>query len=182
MNHQSQLTLILGGARSGKSTFAQQLASASVGNVWFVATAEARDDDMARRITQHQVDRLAHWRTIEEPLHVAYALMQNTPPTTVLLDCVTLWVSNLLLQPGSTWEAAQAELDALLEWHRTTPCSLIVVSNEVGLGIVPADALSRTYREWLGRFNQQFAAAANDVLLMVAGLPIELRRLAVQRT
>jgi adenosylcobinamide kinase/adenosylcobinamide-phosphate guanylyltransferase len=174
------LTLITGGARSGKSTFAERLASARGDDVLFVATAEARDDDMADRIAKHQATRPAHWRTLEAPLHVAQALAQAEPAPLVLLDCATLWVTNLLLREGATWEHASAELDALLTWHYAQLADLIVVTNEVGLGIVPADRLSRTFRDWLGLFNQRLAAEADAVYLLVSGLPVDVKALAAQ--
>lgn len=173
-----KLTLILGGARSGKSSFAQRLATTRAADVLFVATAEARDADMATRIAHHRAERPAHWRTLEAPRAVAHALHATEPAPLVILDCVTLWVTNLLLAEQSGWDTASAELDALLAWHQTQPCELVVVSNEVGLGIVPADELSRTFREWLGRFNQRLAASADEVYLMVAGLAVELKALA----
>jgi adenosylcobinamide kinase / adenosylcobinamide-phosphate guanylyltransferase len=175
---EQRLTLILGGARSGKSSFAQRLAESRGGEVLFVATAAPGDEDMAARIAQHRAERPAHWRTIEEQHHIARALEAAPPTATVVLDCVTLWVSNMLLAEGASWEAAAAELDALLAWFQARPVELIVVSNEVGLGIVPADALSRAYRDWLGWFNQRLAAAAGAVYLMVAGLPIDVKALA----
>jgi adenosylcobinamide kinase/adenosylcobinamide-phosphate guanylyltransferase len=175
------LTLITGGARSGKSTFAEQFASAHDGGVLFLATAEARDDDMAARIAKHQADRPAHWRTLEAPLHLAGALAHADPAPLVLLDCVTLWVTNLLLRDDTNWARAEAELTALLDWYRAQSADLVVVTNEVGLGIVPADRLSRTFRDWLGLFNQRLAAEADTVYLMVSGLPLEIKALATQR-
>ncbi len=174
-----QLSLVLGGARSGKSRFAQQLAESRGGDVLFVATAAPGDDDMAARIARHRAERPAHWRTLEAQHGLALALVSAPPASTVVLDCATLWVSNLLLADAS-WEAAAAELDALLEWYRAHSVELIVVSNEVGLGIVPGDALSRAFREWLGWFNQRLAAEAGAVYLMVAGLAIEVKALAVR--
>src|SRR5690554_5964759 len=138
------LTLVTGGARSGKSSFALRLADARGPEVLFVATAEALDDEMAARIARHRAERPAAWRTLEEPRHLAAALAAASPAPVVLLDCVTLWVSNLLLAEGATWEAAAAELEALLAWHAASGAALIAVTNEVGLGIVPADPLSRT--------------------------------------
>lgn len=182
------LTLVTGGARSGKSRFAQQLAQSRQGSVLFVATAEPRDEDMAARIARHRCERPSHWRTLETPHGVARAL-ENTltlegnvpmPIPIVLLDCVTLWVTNMLLaEPAPAWEHAAAELDALLAWYRAHPCELIVVTNEVGLGIIPADELSRTFREWLGWFNQRLAAEADTVYLLVSGLAIDVKALAV---
>jgi adenosyl cobinamide kinase/adenosyl cobinamide phosphate guanylyltransferase len=172
------LTLIIGGARSGKSRYAQQTAAARGGDVLFVATAAPGDGDMAARIARHRAERPEHWRTIEEQRGLARALAAAAPAPIVVLDCVTLWVSNLLLAEGSGWEAAAAELDALLDWYRARSVALIVVSNEVGLGVVPADELTRTFREWLGWFNQRLAAAADAVYLMVAGLAVEVKALA----
>lgn len=176
--NQRKLIVILGGARSGKSTRAQQLAESYNQPVLFVATAEAGDEDMASRIAKHKAERPAHWRTLEEPRTLASALRQTELAPIVLLDCATLWVTNMLLAPEARWEVALAELDALLTWYRTQCVTLIVVSNEVGLGIVPADSMTRTFRDWLGRFNQQLAAEADEVYLMVAGLAIELKALA----
>jgi adenosyl cobinamide kinase/adenosyl cobinamide phosphate guanylyltransferase len=176
------LTLIIGGARSGKSTYAQQLADAYQTDVLFVATAEPRDDEMAERIAKHQAERPAHWHTLEEPRTVAQALTNvSHPPPVIVLDCVTLWVTNLLLTEGLTWEQATEELDALLAWYRqhAGKLHLIIVSNEVGLGVVPDNDLTRTFREWLGWFNQRLAAEADSVYLMVAGLAVELKALAV---
>jgi adenosyl cobinamide kinase/adenosyl cobinamide phosphate guanylyltransferase len=172
-----QLTLILGGARSGKSTQALRLAAAHQ-DVLFVATAEPRDDEMAAKIERHRAGRPAHWRTLEAPRELARVLAAAPPAPAVVLDCVTLWVGNLLLAEGATWETAAGELEALLAWHRAGQSHLIVVSNEVGLGLVPADAVSRAYREWLGWFNQRLAAEADAVYLMVAGLAIDVKKLA----
>ena len=175
-----KLTLILGGARSGKSIYALRLAAAAGAEVLFLATAEARDDEMAAKIARHRAERPARWRTLEAT-HAPAAALANAPATpVVLLDCVTLWVSNLVLADGATWEAAAAELEALLAWHRQSTSDLIVVSNEVGLGLVPADSISRAYREWLGWFNQRLAAAADRVFLLVAGLAVDLKALAEQ--
>jgi adenosylcobinamide kinase/adenosylcobinamide-phosphate guanylyltransferase len=175
---QHRLRLITGGARSGKSTFAEQLAAARRREVLFLATAEAGDEDMQARIARHQAERPAHWRTLEEPRRLARALAAAEPAPVVVLDCVTLWVTNLLLAEDGTWQSAAAELDALLAWYQGYPGELIIVTNEVGLGIVPADRLSRTFRDWLGIFNQRLAAVADSVYLLVAGLPIDIKALA----
>ena len=175
-----QLTLILGGARSGKSTYALRLAAERGAEVLFVATAEAGDGEMAAKIARHRAERPSHWRTLEAPRAPAAALAQAPAAPMVILDCATLWVSNLLLADGATWEAAAAELDALLAWYRQSDSELIVVSNEVGLGLVPGDPISRAYREWLGWFNQRLAAEADRVFLLVAGLAIDVKALAEQ--
>ncbi len=175
--HKHTLTFITGGARSGKSSFAQRIGQQRDTDVLFVATAEARDDDMAARIARHQAERPAHWRTLEVPRAPAVALRTVEPASLVILDCMTLWVTNLLLAEQPTWAAAEAELEDLLAWYQASQTELVIVSNEVGLGIVPSDRLSRDFREWLGRFNQRIAASANEVYFMVAGLAVELKAL-----
>jgi adenosyl cobinamide kinase/adenosyl cobinamide phosphate guanylyltransferase len=176
-----RLTLILGGARSGKSSFAQQLARERGGDdVLFVATAEARDEEMVSRIEKHRAAR-PMWTTLEAPRDVARAVATAPRTRVVLLDCVTLWVSNVLLAGEQVAEETMlCELDDLLAWYRTASVELIVVSNEVGLGIVPADPLTRSYRDLLGTVNQRLAAAADQVFWLVAGLPIEVKERVVQ--
>jgi adenosylcobinamide kinase / adenosylcobinamide-phosphate guanylyltransferase len=173
------LTLIMGGARSGKSTHALRLA-AMHDEVLFLATAEPRDGEMAAKIDRHRAERPANWRTLEAPRDLARALAATPPTPAVVLDCVTLWVSNLLLAEGATWDSAAAELEALLDWYRAGQSHLIVVSNEVGFGLVPGDAVSRAYREWLGWFNQRLAAEADQVFLVIAGLAIDVKKLAIE--
>jgi len=166
-------TLITGGARSGKSTYAERLAVSSGRPVLFVATAEARDEDMRRRIQAHKASRPAEWRTIEEPLSVAVAIRaQGNGAPVVLLDCVTLLVSNLL-QAG---RPVQPEIDALVQWRTQSGARLIAVTNEVGLGVVPDNVLARQYLDALGLANQALAAAADEVILMVAGLAVAIKR------
>ncbi len=183
----NQLTLILGGARSGKSAFAERLARAA-NNVLFVATAEPLDDDMARRIAAHRRARPAHWRTIEEPLNLAAAI----PPALasadiVLLDCLTLWVSNMLLKAETALDPAAAEAailaaaTELLDICETSAAAWILVSNEVGLGVVPASSLGRAYRDALGKVNALAAARADKVYLMTAGLALDLTALGARR-
>ncbi len=180
------LTVVTGGARAGKTAFALQLARAHVGPVIYVATAEAGDDEMAVRIQRHRAERPRHWRTIEEPVDPLAALASVLPGTLVVLDCVTLWVSNLLLAalPRAAWDttegetAAQRALTAVREfaaWCERRQVSVVAVTNEVGLGIVPADPLTRLYRDTLGHANRLLAAHAERVYLAVAGLALELR-------
>ena len=182
-----QLILILGGARSGKSAFAERLARAAQ-NVLFVATAEPLDDDMARRIAAHRGARPAHWRTLEEPLNLAAAI----PPALaaadiVLLDCLTLWVSNMLLKAETALDAGGAEASILasaaelLDLYETSTATWILVSNEVGLGVVPPSPLGRAYRDALGRVNALAAARADKVYLMTAGLALDLTALGARR-
>jgi adenosylcobinamide kinase/adenosylcobinamide-phosphate guanylyltransferase len=173
------LTLILGGARSGKSTLAERLA-AQYARVTYLATAQALDDEMAARIVKHRADRPAHWRTVECPLDPAAALREHAADTDCfLLDCLTLLVSNLLLADEAGAEAGiRRATDALLTAYRETGADLILVSNEVGLGLVPAYPLGRAYRDVLGKANQRLAAVADRVYLLVAGLPLDVKQLA----
>ncbi|MDQ2884471.1 MAG: bifunctional adenosylcobinamide kinase/adenosylcobinamide-phosphate guanylyltransferase [Chloroflexota bacterium] len=184
------LILVLGGVRSGKSTFAEQLARRSGRRVAFIATATAGDDDMQARIQRHQSVRPQGWHTIEEPLDLARAVHAAAEVADVLLlDCITLWVSNwLFAQEGINDEevvseryyaGALAQIDALLEAFSTLTGqkTLVMVTNEVGLGIVPAYALGRIYRDVLGLVNQRLAAASERVYLMVAGLGVDIKRL-----
>jgi adenosylcobinamide kinase/adenosylcobinamide-phosphate guanylyltransferase len=179
-----QLMLILGGARSGKSACAEKLALEHGGSVTYVATAQALDDEMAARIAQHKLDRPGKWQTREIPTGVGAALSADPPQTDViLLDCLTLLVTNLLMQTadneGEADEKAaaglvEAEIDSLLNAIRAIPASWIVVSNEVGLGLVPPYPLGRIYRDLLGRVNQRLAAQAEQVIFMIAGIPMRL--------
>ncbi len=179
------LILILGGARSGKSDFAQKLARDLGGErVLFVATAEPGDDEMRERIAAHQQARPAGWRTLEAPDHAGEAILQASGSEPVILvDCLTLLVSNAVLRLGEAPPVRQAEADALAEVegllraHGQSGAAMIVVSNEVGLAIVPDNALARSYRDALGRANQALAAHCDKVYWLVAGLPIELKAL-----
>ena len=177
----TRLTLILGGARSGKSTYAEQLAAASGEPVTYVATAQAWDEEMAARIATHQAQRPADWATVEAPLGVGQAIAAVPSTPVVLIDCLTLLANNVLgalpdAEDLSAAEAAlRAEVDGLLAVYAEHPGAWIVVSNEVGLGIVPAYPLGRVYRDVLGRANQRLAAAADEVVFMVAGLPMQVK-------
>jgi len=177
----TKITLILGGARSGKSSYAEQVAAEQNESVLYIATAEAKDADMAQRIANHQASRPTHWHTVEAPQQIAITLQsRKTLPAIWLLDCLTLLVSNILLSqeeaPLETISAAvQAEIEALLTLQRQHEARLIIVSNEVGLGLVPAYQLGRIYRDLLGRANQQLAAQADRVLFMVAGIPMTVK-------
>jgi adenosylcobinamide kinase/adenosylcobinamide-phosphate guanylyltransferase len=174
--------LVLGGARSGKSRFAERLAEEWGGPVLYVATATASDDEMADRIRRHQADRPASWRTLEVPVGVAAALRTGLGDArTVLLEDLTLQLSNLLVGPkhdvqlpASIDDAERsmcAEVDALLR----LPAQLVLVSNEVGMGLVPDYPIGRHFRDALGRLNQHAAAGVDEVYFLVAGLPIRLR-------
>ncbi len=167
-------TLLVGGARSGKSALAERMATESGAPVVVVATAVPEDAEMAARIALHRHARPASWRTIEEPTDVAAAIAEVAADTFVILDCLTLWVSNLVA----------AELDDVAVLRRAREVaglladrsgSAAVVSNEVGSGIVPVNDLARRYRDLLGRVNIEFAARADRTLLVVAGRTLELR-------
>ncbi len=178
-----RLTLVLGGVRAGKSRYAQRLAQVGQ-RVLVLTTAEAGDKEMAARIEAHRAERPANWDTLEEPLALEMAVAPLLPGyDTVLLDCLTLWVSNLLLQGGESQARPdiQAEAQRLLRLYERGEASWIVVSNEVGLGVIPANELARAYADELGRVNQIFAEAADDVILMVAGLPVNLKALGSGR-
>jgi adenosylcobinamide kinase / adenosylcobinamide-phosphate guanylyltransferase len=172
-----RLTLILGGARSGKSDFAQTLARARGGDdVIFVATAQALDGEMEVRIENHRRARPVSWKTLQTPRGLVGELQTAPTARVVLLDCVTLWVSNVMLAEETAAPDAMArELNDLLAWYRAAPCEMIVVSNEVGMGLVPDNELGRAYRDLLGAMNRLLAAAADEVFFVVAGLPIEIK-------
>lgn len=164
------VTLVLGGARSGKSRFAEELLADRAGHRLYLATAEARDAEMAARIERHRQRRGAGWRVVEAPLDVAPAIAAAGKDA-VLLDCLTLWLSNLM-SAGRDVEKAAEELCRALG---KALAPIVVVSNEVGLGIVPDNALARDFRDQAGRLNQQVAAAADRVYFMAAGLPLILK-------
>jgi adenosylcobinamide kinase / adenosylcobinamide-phosphate guanylyltransferase len=167
------LTLLLGGARSGKSARALGLAADWQGQVVFVATAEAGDPEMAARIARHRLERPASWRTVEAPLELVRAFDSIPDRAFVIVDCLTLWVANAIEAGWSDEDVERAGAAvATIVAGREQPT--VVVSNEVGLGLVPQTPLGRTYRDLLGRVNALFAAEAEDAYLMVAGRTLEL--------
>ena len=178
----NELTFILGGARSGKSSYAQTLAAKCPGTVLYVATATAGDEEMTVRIAAHKASRPSTWQTLETPLQVGAAVKSSAAkPDLVLLDCLTLLANNVLFSlPEAVSEAEyQAALDGEIAeivdaWQLGT-ASWIIVSNEVGLGLVPPYPLGRLYRDVLGKANQRLAQAATRVLFMVAGLPMTVK-------
>lgn len=164
-------TLVLGGARSGKSRHAEILAAAHEGHKLYIATAEAGDDEMVARIAAHRSRRGSEWSTVEAPLALVEAVEGAAQPF-VLVDCLTLWISNLLL--GGHDIAPQVERLAKAVEER--PGTVVVVSNEVGLGIVPDNPLARRFRDEAGLANQRLAQACDEVVLVTAGLPLVLKR------
>jgi adenosylcobinamide kinase / adenosylcobinamide-phosphate guanylyltransferase len=175
------ITLILGGARSGKSTYAQSLIEEDGGQALFVATATAGDIEMAARIEAHKASRPDHWITLEAPIHVGKAIQKAKSTSWVLLDCITLLTSNILLslpEPVNEIElqnVMQQEIDEIISTYNSHPGKWVIVSNEVGLGLVPAYPLGRFYRDALGRVNQRLAEIADTVIFMVAGIPWHIK-------
>jgi len=184
---------VTGGARSGKSHFAEQLAAKKYSSGIYIATSEALDDEMSERIQKHQADRLRSgflWETIEVPLQLSNTLQQLRASSSdemqhrvVLVDCLTLWLSNwffALEAEERREELLQLEIQKLAEEVKLYPYPLIIVSNEVGDGIVPMDALSRKYRDEAGRLNQAIAHHCKQAFLVTAGIPVDLKRIAFQ--
>lgn len=180
----AKLTLILGGARSGKSSYAEERALLHGGSVLYLATAEALDPEMAQRIRKHRADRPKEWQTREIPLALAKALAdEEINADVVLLDCLTLLVNNIasrytedLDDPPEKilTDKANEEIDGLLVMIKESTAEWLVVSNEVGMGLVPPYPLGRIYRDILGMVNKKVALAADEVILMVAGIPMKL--------
>lgn len=164
--------LVLGGARSGKSRFAQARAEAEEGALVYIATGQAFDTEMAERIERHRADRGPRWRTVEAPLALAGAIAAEARPgQVVLVDCLTLWASHLMLGE----QDIEAETKRLAEAIRAARGPLILVSNEVGLGIVPENALARRFRDVAGRINQAVAEIVAEAVFVAAGLPLRLK-------
>lgn len=178
----TKLILILGGARSGKSAYAQRVAEELGQPVLFVATAAAGDEEMAERIARHRAMRPPYWRTLEAPVNVGQALAKSIGDAkVVLIDCLTLLVSNLMMENGEAVKAdfleerVIKELEAILEICAQRGAALVIVSNEVGMGLVPSYPMGRIFRDVIGRINQWLAARADRVVLMVAGIPLEIK-------
>lgn len=180
------IELVIGGARSGKSAFAEKLALDSGLRVTYIATAQAGDDEMARRVAHHRARRLATWGCVEEAVKLADTLRtQAAPDACCIVDCLTLWLSNLFHAGAAARQAAAGaaidcpllagETRALLDALPRLPGRVILVSNEIGWGVVPMHPLSRLFADAQGRLNQQVAAACNRVTLVAAGLPLELK-------
>ncbi len=189
-----KLILLLGGARSGKSSFAEQKAREwAADNVLYVATSETKDDEMRLRVQKHQAGRPPSWTTLEAPRNVAAAIREsNHNSGVILVDCITFLVSNYLMAASEPIDdpfgppssdpfddaiesVIRADLNALADYAHTQDVTILVVSNEVGMGLVPAYDLGRAYRDLLGRANQDLAGRADEVYLLVAGLPLRLK-------
>jgi len=173
-------TFVLGGARSGKTSYAERIAkewSQRDGKeVVYVATAQVTDGEMEVRINRHRRVRPANWQTVEEPVDVASIIANASSSSIVLVDCLSLLLNNWMFIESCSATRCFERMRALTEAIEATAGTIIVVSNEVGQGIVPADALSRQYRDWLGLLNQAVASVAASVVLVVAGIPIDLRK------
>jgi adenosylcobinamide kinase/adenosylcobinamide-phosphate guanylyltransferase len=177
-----KLTLILGGARSGKSSYAQSLAEETGKSVTFLATAQALDDEMSARIQKHRAERHPNWETLEIPLDIS-SYIQKIKTELVILDCMTLLVTNILMQfvkddlvdEAPFTRVVQKEVDELIANIRTGKQDWIIISNELGLGLVPPYQMGRVYRDWLGWANQRLARAADKVIFMVAGIPTVIK-------
>jgi adenosylcobinamide kinase/adenosylcobinamide-phosphate guanylyltransferase len=164
--------LVVGGARSGKSAYAQRLAEAYGSERLYLATAEPGDEEMAARIARHQADRGPGWTTLEEPLEVARALVAEARPgRAIVVDCLTLWLANLMLAGRDPGPAVAGLADAI----GALAGPAILVSNEVGMGLVPDHKLGREFRDWQGRANGEIARVCDAVIFVAAGLPLQLK-------
>jgi adenosylcobinamide kinase/adenosylcobinamide-phosphate guanylyltransferase len=172
---QGSVTLVLGGARSGKSRYAQQLAEQSR-DVVFVATAKASDEEMRAKIERHREDRPKEWPTVEEPLDLAQVLAEHELGSEVIIvDCLTIFAANLVETEGENSGAIERRVEAFCDALRTAQCTVVLVSNEVGSGVVPPYPVGCRFRDLLGEINQKVAKIADDVVLMVAGLPLAVK-------
>jgi adenosylcobinamide kinase/adenosylcobinamide-phosphate guanylyltransferase len=174
VHFQSGVSLVLGGARSGKSAFAEKLASESGRSKVYLATGQARDEEMLHRIEHHQSRRGADWRVVEEPLNLARRLRDLADQRScILVDCLTLWLSNVMMAKGDIDPSCQQLTETISALK--PDCSVILVSNEVGQGIVPIEKMARDFRDHAGRLHQDLAAVADTVWFVTAGLPQRLK-------
>jgi len=172
----AKLILITGGARSGKSRFAQKLADGIKGRKVFLATAQAWDEEMESRIEMHRKERPSGWDTIEEAQYLTSAIKNcEGRYEVVLIDCLTMWISNLLAHNSFNQSDILKEVKTLLTNCKAIPSTVIIISNEVGWGIVPANRLSRLFRDIVGKAHQEIASIADEVYLVAAGIPLKLK-------
>jgi adenosylcobinamide kinase/adenosylcobinamide-phosphate guanylyltransferase len=168
--------LVLGGAKSGKSSFAMDISNSMKRERIFLATAQALDQEMEERITRHQAERGSDWRTVEEYLKVPETIDSlDSKETVILLDCLTLWLNNLYMEHGEDQEVINEAIENLLRQLTDIRGAVVIVSNEVGMGIVPDNQLSRRYRDTAGYANQSIARLAGKVVAVLAGLPLVLK-------
>ena len=175
----SRLIFILGGARSGKSAYALKLAESMAGKRLYIATAQALDKEMGEKIKKHKRERGSNWVTIEEPIHVADVVRGDKKHDVILLDCITIWLSNLITNSASKIENQKSKIEnyinSLVSACKKTKANIIVVSNEVGLGIVPDNPLARQFRDISGYANQRIAEAADEVYFVVSGIGVKVK-------
>ena len=172
----NEIVFIIGGCRSGKSKHALQTAEKMPGNrKIYIATCVPQDNEMKQRVARHQKERSQNWVTVEEPLHLPQALLENSPKADVMLvDCLTLWVSNLLMETDDE-EKLEETISQLIDTLKKVTGPIVLVSNEVGTGIVPENRLARQYRDIIGLANQAVAKTAGKVIWMVAGIPVTVK-------
>ncbi len=177
--NKSRITLVLGGCRSGKSGYALDAANEMAGdNKVYLATSVPADNEMEKRVARHQAERGADWQTVEEPVHIHKAIAgAGDRAGVILVDCLTLWTSNLLFQ-GEDEAGIMAAVDLLVSALNAAPCPVLLVSNEVGYGIVPENSLARQFRDMAGLVNQRVARAADRVILTVAGIGVQIKPVA----
>jgi adenosylcobinamide kinase/adenosylcobinamide-phosphate guanylyltransferase len=170
-----RIVFVIGGTRSGKSGFALSSANAVKGHKVYLATAQAYDTEMTERIEKHKEERGAEWVTHEEPLHLGHAILEvSAIHDVVVIDCLTIWLSNLLCDAADS-EKEEAEFLDSLRSIEVTATNLFIVSSEVGMGIVPENELARKFRDMAGKLNQRVAQIANEVFLVVAGIPLKIK-------
>jgi adenosylcobinamide kinase/adenosylcobinamide-phosphate guanylyltransferase len=181
---QGKIVLITGGARSGKSLFAEQYAAAQKGRVAYIATAQIYDQEMQARVALHRNRRPENWQTFEAPYDADQVILEASKSADVILfDCLTLYTSNLLLSPSTPEEKfsyIMEKIDKLICSSRKSQSTILFVTNEVGMGIVPDNALARQYRDIAGTVNQKIAACADEVYLVISGIPVEVKKIAAQ--
>lgn len=171
-----RVIFIIGGARSGKSSLALEMASACKGSKVYLATAEPLDSEMRERIERHRKVRSSEWHTIEEPRRISSSIKElSSKYNIILLDCLTLWLSNLLIRRQTIERELEDFLDTIKVLKDSSTCSLFIVSNEVGMGIVPDNEISRRFRDLSGYLNQRVAEVADDVYLVTAGIPLKIK-------